>query len=447
MTTDAKEMETPWQELTPDEKLQRRIEAWLVAPGIEFTSPQAEADYRARINNFLDAITLRKTPHHVPVMPNLGSFAQRYYGYTEKDMIYDPDKVSDCSIRATLEFQLDMQISTTTTLNGRVADILDYKQYSWPGHGVPDDGEFQFIEGEYLKADEYDALMQDPTDFWLRTIVPRVAGALEPFKQLSAPTFRMPNAADYGKPEVQAALKKLMAAGDEAVRFQHEAAATSQKLKELGYPTFDGGTSSVPFDFLGDALRGTRGISHDMFRRPEKLMQALEWATPIMIQRGLTSARMGNAPVVGFALHKGSDPYMSEEHFKTFYWGPWRKVMEAFIDEGLVIRGGCQGFHNKRLETYRTMPKGKVYWNIGYGTDIAKAKELLGGIACISGGITAGILHEGTPDEVIQHCRQAIDVASKGGGYIFSTSNIDRNAKVENVKAMIETVKEYGVYA
>ena len=447
MSTEAVKTERPWEELSPDEKLEKRIEAWLAAPGIEFVSPQAKADYEARINNFLDAITLRKTPHHVPVMPNLGSFARHYYGYTEKDMIYDPDKVSEASSRATLEFQLDMQVNTTTTLNGPVSDILEYRQYNWPGHGVPDDGEFQFIEDEYLKAEEYDAFMQNPGDFWWRTLLPRMAGALEPFKQLSSPTYRMPNAADYGKPEVQAALKKLMAAGDEAVRFQRKAAATTRDLKGKGYPTVDGGTSAVPFDFLGDALRGTRGISHDMFRRPDKLLQALEWAVPIMIQRGLESARMGNAPVVGFALHKGSDPYMSDEHFKTFYWGPWRKVMMAFIEEGLIVRGGCQGFHNKRLETYRTMPKGKVYWNIGYGTDIARAKELLGGIACIAGGITAGILHQGTAEEVAEHCRQAIDIASKGGGCIFSTSNIDRNARVENVKAMIATAKEYGVYS
>jgi hypothetical protein len=443
----AKETGRSWGELTPEERLKRRIDAWLAAPGLEFASAQAEEEYKARINNFLDAVTLRKTPHHVPVMPNLGSFVQRQYGYTEKDMIYDPDKVSDASIRATLEFQIDMQVSTTTTLNGPVSDILNYKQYNWPGHGVPDDGEFQFIEDEYLKADEYDALMRDPTDFWWRTILPRVAGALEGFKQISLPTFRLPNAADYARPEVQAALRNLMAAGQEAARFQQKAAAASKKLKELGYPTVDGGTSLVPFDFLGDALRGTRGISYDMFRQPEKLMQALEWAVPVMIQRGIASARMGNAPIVGFAMHKGSDPYMSDEHFKKFYWEPWRKVMEGLIDEGLIIRGGCQGFHNKRLETYRTMPKGWVYWNIGYGTDIARAKELLDGLACISGGITAGVLQQGTPEEVAKHSRQAIEIAARGGGYIFATSNIDRSARLENVKAMISTAKEYGLYA
>jgi len=176
MVPKANGTDKPWQRLTPDEKLQKRMDAWLAAPEIEFVSARAEADYKARTNNFLDAITLRKIPHHVPVMPNLGSFAPHCYGYTEKDMIYDPDKVSDASMRATLEFQLDMQISTGTTLNGRVADIVDYKQYNWPGHGVPDEGEFQFIEDEYVKADEYDALMEDPTDFWWRTILPRTAG-------------------------------------------------------------------------------------------------------------------------------------------------------------------------------------------------------------------------------------------------------------------------------
>ena len=237
-----------------------------------------------------------------------------------------------------------------------------------------------------------------------------------------------------------------MEAGEAEVRFQQKRDTATKKLRAMGYPTVDGGNASVPFDFLGDSLRGTRGISTDMFKQPEKLMEALEWATPLMIQRGIASARMGNAPIVGFALHKGSDPYMSEEHFQHFYWGPWKKLMMAFINEGIIVRGGCQGFHNKRLPTYATMPKGKVYWNIGYGTDIARAKELLGGIACISGGITADILSYGTPEEVSKHCRQVLDIAAPGGGYIFATSNTDRSAKVENVKAMIDTVKKYGVY-
>lgn len=161
MVTETKKTEKSWPELTPDEKLQKRIDAWLAAPGIEFASPQAEADYKARLNRFVDAVTLRKVPDRVPVMPNLGGFAQHYYGYTEKDMMYDPDKANEVSTRATLEFQIDTAIGAGG-LNGRLLDIMDAKQYNWPGHGTPDDGELQFLEGDYMREDEYDALINDP---------------------------------------------------------------------------------------------------------------------------------------------------------------------------------------------------------------------------------------------------------------------------------------------
>ena len=78
---------------------------------------------------------------------------------------------------------------------------------------------------------------------------------------------------------------------------------------------------------------------------------------------------------------------------------------------------------------------------------MAKAKAALGDVACLMGNVPATRLHTGTPEETADFCRHLIDVAGKGGGYIFSTASIDRNAKVENVKAMIKTAKEYGVYS
>lgn len=251
----------------------------------------------------------------------------------------------------------------------------------------------------------------------------------------------------FALPEVREMLMKFIQAGEEAQKWQEKTGPTGRKLAGLGYPSVGGGNCRAPFDALGDALRGTREISRDMFRQPEKLLEAMERMVPLLINMGLAGVRMGGPPIVGFALHKGSDPYMSDEHFRTFYWPTLKKIMLAFINEGLIIRGGNQGFHNKRLAYYRDMPKGKVYWAVGYGTDIAKMKEVLGGIGCIMGNVHAGLLHHGTVEEVTDYCRNVIDVAGKGGGYIFSTSGIDRNAKVENVKAMVKCAKEYGVYA
>ena len=78
---------------------------------------------------------------------------------------------------------------------------------------------------------------------------------------------------------------------------------------------------------------------------------------------------------------------------------------------------------------------------------MAQLKEVLGDVACIEGDVPASRLVGGTPEETAAFCRRMIDVCGKNGGYIFSTSPVDRNARIENIRAMIRTAKEYGVYA
>ena len=63
--------------------------------------------------------------------------------------------------------------------------MLHYKLYSYPGHGLPKVAAgFQFVEGEYMFANEYDALIKNPSDFWMRTYLPRVFEVFESFKLL-----------------------------------------------------------------------------------------------------------------------------------------------------------------------------------------------------------------------------------------------------------------------
>ena len=58
-------------------------------------------------------------------------------------------------------------------------EALATKQFRWPGGDLPDNEPFQFVENEYVKADEVDAFLADPNGFTLRTILPRIAGGLE----------------------------------------------------------------------------------------------------------------------------------------------------------------------------------------------------------------------------------------------------------------------------
>jgi uroporphyrinogen-III decarboxylase len=70
-------------------------------------------------------------------------------------------------------------------------------------------------------------------------------------------------------------------------------------------------------------------------------------------------------------------------------------------------------------------------------------------IAFWGGGVdTQRTLPFGTPDEVREQVRERIRIFGKGGGFVFNTvHNVQGNVPVENLLAMYEAVREYGVYA
>jgi hypothetical protein len=445
-----------WQALSPDEKLELRIKAWLSPADVKFVSKQAEADYKARATRLLDAMQLRK-PDRVPIVPSLGGLAAAFCGYTHKDMMYDVNKAVEVATKCTLEFQFDTKIGAGAAglAVGKVGEVLDDRQYSWPGHGVSDDNTFQFNEGEYMKADEYDDFIQDPADFWVRKYLPRVWGAAEPLAGLM-PLSQMSedNISRLGSPEIQEALGKLIKAGQEAAAWREKVVECNKHLTELGYPDMGGygggqGHGGPPFDYIGDGLRGTRGISADMRRRPEKVLAAVAAAAARKVHEIHTSPAyrtLGNCPVAGFALHKGADGWMSDEQYRTFYWPTLRQVSMALIEEGLMVRFFAEGSYQSRLEIVRDLPKGKAIWYFDR-TDMAKAKDALGDVACVMGNVPVSLIQFGTTGEVDAFCRNLIDNAGKGGGFILTTgASLDRKAKVENVRAMLKCVKEYGVY-
>ncbi|KKN63907.1 hypothetical protein LCGC14_0496800, partial [marine sediment metagenome] len=80
-------------------------------------------------------------------------------------------------------------------------------------------------------------------------------------------------------------------------------------------------------------------------------------------------------------------------------------------------------------------------------TDLVKAREELGDNYCLAGGIPSRLLISGTPEKVRKHTEELIDNLKSGGGFIVSTEfNGMGDAKVENVKALTETVMTYGKY-
>jgi len=422
-----------WTQLSPEQKRKYRLDKYLNGEGIDFVSPEAKEAYKVRAQRMVDVFNVQE-PDMVPVnLPGGGLALERRGLNNEKNAE-------------------EREVRVGGGTSGRAMEILDYKIYAWPGHGLPQDASgMQYIEGEYMIADEYDDLILDPTDFWLRTYLPRVFGAFEGFKMFQPFTNITENVhigqlAVLGSPEVQGMLQQLMDAGKEFKKSRETAERAGVRGRaNQGFPVMGSHFAKAPFDTLGDTLRGTEGIMKDMFRCPDKLLEALDVIADISINTVLKSPNFHRIGMVGYPLHKGADGWMSQKQFETFYWPSMKKMMNAFIEEGLIQRLFAEGCYNTRLESINEFPKGTVTWHFEQ-TDMAKAKEILGDTCCIQGNVPISLLMTGEPAEVKACCRKLIEICGKDGGYILSAGSGGRGVKLENIQAMQEAVEQYGVY-
>jgi uroporphyrinogen-III decarboxylase len=439
-----------WSEMTWEEKRAERFKRWLTAPNIKFVSQEAEKLYTERVTRFAKAFQMEK-PDRVPCILPVSNFAAYYGGSDLRTVMYDYDELK----RTWRKFLHEVGDSDTffgpgMVPSGKMLEILDYKLYKWPGHGISGNTTFyQCVEGEYMKADEYDALVKDPSNFWLRTYLPRVFGALEPLQNIPPFTtieeIAIMSFVSYGRPDVQAAFEALLEAGRESVKWISAVMEVSQEATRMGYPAIMGGLSKAPFDTLGDTLRGTKGVMMDMFQQPDKLHAAMERIASLTIDSSLSSIGDSRVPIIMMPLHKGADGFMSMRQYETFYWPTFQKVIMAFVNEGIMPILFAEGGYNTRLDIIKELPKGAVAWWFDQ-TDMARAKKVLGDKACIIGNVPTSLLMTGTPQEVKGYCRNLIETCAPGGGYILSGgANIDEGDP-DNLRAMMEAVKEYGIY-
>jgi hypothetical protein len=396
-------------------------------------------------------VQLEKTPDRVPVLLLATFMPVHLYDVTPGEAMYNPEKLVSTCKKYLLDYKPDYYITPALIGTGKVFEILDYKQYKWPGHGVSEKSVYQYVESEYMLAEDYPALIDDPSDFWLRTYLPRVFGALEPLKNI--PSFTelwevvlvSAHMIPFGIPEVQNALKALMEAGNEAMGWIQHIMGFEMEARGMGFVSGAGGVSKAPFDILADTLRGSRAIMMDMYRRPDMVLKAVERLTPLAIKQGVGGATFQGNPIVFIPLHRGADGFMSDEQFKKFYWPGLKALILGLANEGCVPFLFCEGSYNSRLEYLKELPKASCLW-VFDRTDMANAKKLIGKRLCIGGNVPSGLILTGTPEQVKAYCKNLIDVAGKGGGYIMAFGTAMDEGKADTVHAMVDFTKEYGVY-
>ncbi|MBN1179062.1 MAG: hypothetical protein JXD18_07620 [Anaerolineae bacterium] len=435
-----------WNTLSPLEKRKARLDNWQSQP-VTFVSPEAEANYKERIERLRTTYDMGH-PDRIIADISMGAseFALRRKGLTGKDMVYNHDKAREPLLEFHREFQPDTSVGMLP-YPGKPWDMLDFKLYLWAGQKLPDKLVIQAVEGEYMHGDEYDDFIADPTAFWLKKYLPRAYGALGPLAML--PDFpRISESVDtidllvpFGLPPFQQMLRTMMEAGNELMRMLGVVGQTGAMIAAEGFPGMGLNIVKTPFDYLGDTLRGTKGILMDMYRRPDKLLAACEAYVPILIKSIIGACDRTGSPTALYVLHKGADTFMSKAQFEKFYWPTWKQVMMALYEDGITSYLFIEGSYNQRLEYLAEMPEKSLLCHFDQ-TDMRRVKEVLSDKFIIAGNVPASMMATGTVDEVRAYCGDMVELYADAPGYMMSFGCSFEMTTEEKLRAYMDSVKK-----
>jgi uroporphyrinogen-III decarboxylase len=390
--------------------------------------------YTERLNRYVTAMRNEK-PDRIPIRPFVAEFTAKYAGYTCQEVVHDFEKAFAAARKCAADFDWDAVVSNMVYVWTGLTEAIGLKYYGVPGIDLPPDTGFQYREPPeekaFMKPDEYDQLIDNPTRFLFNVWLPRVSTDVSPM----------------GEPTSYRNNLSFLKGGMAMLNYFNGFAKQNELLRsESGTVSAISGILKAPFDILADKLRGYIGLTMDLFERPDKVLTACEALMPHLLHVALSGADPDKNVPISIWMHRGCVPFVSQEHFKNIYWPTLKPIIEEIWAKGHQVLFYAEGDWNAHLKSFAELPDQAIIYHVD-NADIFEVHKAIGHKFCISGGIPNFLLGYGTPDEVRDCCRKVIDGVASDGGYIMDASAILQNdAKVENVRAMTEFTRKYGVY-
>lgn len=398
-------------------------------------SDAMEQKYAERLNRYVTAMRNGR-PDQIPIRPFVAEFTAKYAGFTCQEVAHDYEKAFVAARRCAADFDWDAVVANMVYVWTGLTQAIGLKYYGIPGIDIPADTGFQYREppeGEaFMQPDEYDQLIDDPTAFLLNVWLPRVV------TDVVAP----------GAPNTTRNNLSFLKGGMAMLQYFTAFGPQIETLRrESGTASAISGIFKAPLDIIADKMRGYIGLTMDLIERPKKVLAACEALMPHLLHIALGGADPDRNVPIGFWMHRGCVPFISFEQFDQFYWPTLKPIIEALWANGCQTLFYAEGNWNAHLDSFAELPEQSIVYHIDQ-SDPFLAHQKLGHKFCLSGGVPNAILAYGTPDEVRAYCKKLIDGVAADGGYIMDASAIVQNdATVENIHAMTDFTREYGVYS
>lgn len=413
----------------------------------------AAALYQEREKRIYDAMQL-KVPDRVPVVFwDVPLLACRYAGLPYSAAYYDAAAWRAAFKKMFADLEPDGW-AVANRESGATLEATGTNFTRWPGGNLPPDIPNQVVEQEFMKADEYDRFLADPSDFIVRVWLPRVYNSLQPLAKLPPLMNLGSNMAGvsslFATSEFTGLARAMKKAGQATQKWEREMGRIATAMATLGFPEIPLSPGGVqpPFSHFSNNFRTFPGVAMDIFRQPDKLKAALNKITEYRIATAVPAVRKEGKLTIGNSAepHRVSDEFLSRKQFEEFVWPYWKKSINATLNLGYdIVWMFFEGRRDNQLEYFTDFPKGRLLIFLE-STDIFRAKEILGDRVCLMGNVPLSLLQVGSPQDVEEYCKKLIKVCGKGGGFILANGGGIFDAKPENMKAMVDSAAKYGWY-
>ena len=390
--------------------------------------------YQERLARYVTAMRNEK-PDRIPLRPFVAEFTAKYAGYTCQEVAHDYGKAFDAAIKTAKDFGWDAVVPNMVYVWTGLAQAIGLRYYGIPGIGIPHTTGFNYIEppenDAFMREDEYDALIADPTGFLYNVWLPRVSTEVTRIGEPS--TYR--NNLSFVK-GAMAMLSYFYAFGPQIARLRFECGTASAIA----------GIFKAPLDIIADKMRGYVGLTMDLHTQPDKVLAACEALMPHLCHVGLTTADPAKLVPIGFWMHRGCVPFVSPKHFTSHYWSTLKPIIQEFWKHGHQTLFYAEGKWRHHFDAFRELPDRSMVFHCDQD-DIFQVHQKLHDKFAISGGIPNVLLSFGKPEEVRAFCRRVIEEVAPQGGYIMDAGAIMQDdTSIENLQVMTQTAHEYGVY-
>ena len=390
--------------------------------------------YQQRLKRYVTAMRNGK-PDRIPIRPFVAEFIAKYAGYTCQEVAHDYEKAFAATRKCAADFDWDATVGNMVYVWTGLTQAIGLKYYAVPGIDISADTGFQYLEPPEDKAwmppEDYDALIADPTGYLMNVWLPRVSA------DVKAP----------GEPNTMRSNLSFLKGGMAMMQYFGAFGVQAERLRrESGTVSAIAGILKAPFDILADKLRGYMGLCADLYERPKKVLAACEALMPHLAYVARTSADPTKTVPIGWWMHRGCVPFISHDHFEKIFWPTMRPILDELWRHGHQVLCYAEGKWGPHLGHFAALPEGSIVFHVDRD-DIFEVHKAIGDRFCLSGGISNVLLAFGTPQQVRDECKRVIDGVARDGGYVMDASAIVQNdAKVENMRAMTDFTREYGVY-